>query len=167
MARSKDSPATVRRAGIEDGAALARLRWLWRTVERAENGLSAPEFETAFRAWWRSHQDSHTAYIAECDGDVVGMAWLAVFERIPQPRDIGRLAGNVQSVFVIDEHRNRGIGRALVDAVIAEARGRHVGYLIVHPSQRAYPLYQRLGFAATTRFLHMDLDTPVVIIPPE
>ncbi len=167
MALTDDPPVTVRRAGIDDAAALARLRWLWRTVERAEYGLSAPEFETAFRAWWRSHQDSHIAFIAQSEGETVGMAWLAVFERIPQPRDFRRLAGNVQSVFVLDEYRNRGIGNALVDSVIAEARERHVGYLIVHPSRRAYPLYERLGFSPTTRLLHMELDSPVVIASPE
>jgi len=86
------------------------------------------------------------------------MAWLALFERIPQPRDLERLAGNVQSVFVLEPFRNQGFGRALVEAVIADARGRGAGYLIVHPSRRAYPLYERLGFAATDDLLHMDLD---------
>ena len=38
----------------------------------------------------------------------------------------------------------------LVDAVITEARARGLGYLIVHPSVRAYALYERLGFAETT-----------------
>jgi GNAT superfamily N-acetyltransferase len=153
-----DAGATIRRAGIADTAALARLRWIWRTDERGEHGLSQAEFETELGRWWRSREESHVAYIAERDGDAVGMAWLAVFDRIPQPRDVERLAGNVQSVFVIEAFRNQGIGRALVEAVIAHARARGAGYLIVHPSQRAYPLYERLGFTATKNLLHMDLD---------
>ena len=158
MTDRNDSTATIRRAGIADGGVLARLRWLWRTDERGEHGLSQAEFETAFRHWWGSRQQSHVAYIAESEGDAVGMAWLAMFERIPQPRRLERLAGNVQSVFVLDPFRNQGIGRALVEAVITDARGRGAGYLIVHPSQRAYPLYERLGFAATNDLLHMELD---------
>jgi ribosomal protein S18 acetylase RimI-like enzyme len=59
---------------------------------------------------------------------------------------------------VLSELRNQGIGKALVEAVITEARSREVGYLIVHPSQRAYPLYERLGFNRTDTLLHMDLD---------
>ncbi len=153
-----DSNATIRRAGIADSAALAGLRWLWRTDERGERGLSQSQFEAAFRRWWGSRQATHVAYIAEHRGDAVGMAWLALFERIPQPRDLERLAGNVQSVFVLEPFRNQGFGRALVEAVIADARGRGAGYLIVHPSRRAYPLYERLGFAATDDLLHMDLD---------
>jgi GNAT superfamily N-acetyltransferase len=95
------------------------------------------------------------------------MAWLAVFDRMPQPRQLERLAGNVQSVFVLEEYRNRGTGRALVEAVISEARTLGLGYLILHPSLRAYPLYERLGFAATNTILHMDLAGHADTSPPE
>jgi GNAT superfamily N-acetyltransferase len=95
------------------------------------------------------------------------MAWLAIFDRIPQPRRLERLAGNVQSVFVLEAHRNGGIGSALVEAVIAEARARGLGYLIVHPSRRAYPLHKRLGFAEANRLLHLDLDRPEAAEPRE
>lgn len=155
--------AIVRRAGIDDSAALARLRWVWRTTERGEHGLSQAEFETAFARWWAEHQSMHVGFIAERGGDAVGMAWLAVFERVPQPRRLERLAGNMQSVFVLEEFRNHGIGGSLVEAVIAEARSRGLGYLIVHPSERAYPLYERLGFAQTNRLLHLDLDVPAAV----
>jgi GNAT superfamily N-acetyltransferase len=162
-----DSAATIRRAGIDDAAALAGLRWVWRTAERGEYGLAEPEFETAFRLWWAGHQSGHAAFIAERAGDAIGMAWLAIFDRIPQPRRLERLAGNVQSVFVLEAYRNGGIGSALVEAVIAEAHARGLGYLIVHPSRRAYPLYERLGFAETNRLLHLDLDRPEAAEPRE
>jgi GNAT superfamily N-acetyltransferase len=144
---------------MEDAAGLARLRWLWRTSERGERGLSELEFETAFTDWWSGHQSSHTAFIAERAGRPVGMAWLAIFDRVPHPRRLDRRAGNVQSVFVLEELRDHGIGGALIEAVIAEAHARGLGYLIVHPSERAYPLYERLGFGETNRILHLDLDT--------
>jgi GNAT superfamily N-acetyltransferase len=158
MAHVPDSTASIRRAGLDDAAALARLRWVWRTTERAEFGLSQPDFEVAFREWWVRRESGHGAYIAEVDGTAIGMAWLAVFERIPQPRQLERLAGNVQSVFVLEDFRNRGVGQALVEAAIAEASARGLGYLIVHPSERAFPLYRRLGFTETGQMLHLDLD---------
>ena len=158
---------TVRRAGLRDASGLARLRWLWRTVERGEYGLSAPAFDAAFTQWWSTRTASHIAYVAEHAGGAVGMAWLAVFDRMPQPRQLERLAGNVQSVFVLEEYRNRGTGRALVEAVISEARTLGLGYLILHPSLRAYPPYERLGFAATNTILHMDLAGHADTSPPE
>jgi len=166
MDRDAETP-TIRRAVLEDASGLARLRWLWRTVEREEYGLSASDFDTAFTRWWSTRTSSHIAYIAEHAGVAVGMAWLAVFDRMPQPRQLERLAGNVQSVFVLDEYRNRGTGRALVQAVITEAKTRGLGYLIVHPSVRAYPLYERLGFTETNTILHMDLAGDANTSPPE
>lgn len=158
MAQTADAPSTIRRAGIDDAAALARLRWLWRTGERGELGLSMLEFQSAFTQWWAAHQSSHVAYVAEHAEEAVGMAWLAIFNRIPHPRSLERPAGNVQSVFVVEEQRNRGTGKALVEAVVEEARRRGLGYLILHPSERASPLYKRLGFAAPERVLYFDLD---------
>jgi GNAT superfamily N-acetyltransferase len=152
------SIASIRRAGLDDVAALARLRWVWRTTERQEFGLSQPDFEAALLEWWMTRDGGHSAYIAEVDRTAVGMAWLAVFGRVPQPRQLERLAGNVQSVFVLAAFRNRGVGQALVEAAIADARARGLGYLIVHPSERAFPLYRRLGFAESGQMLHLDLD---------
>ena len=151
--------ATVRRAGIDDAASLARLRWMWRTAERGEHGLPHAEFATAFRAWWEEHLRSHVAFVAELDGHALGMAWLAIFDRIPNPDGIERLAGNLQSVYVVPESRDHGIGARLVDAVIAEAKTRGLGYLIVHPSIRAYALYERLGFGRTDELLYLRLGS--------
>ena len=164
--------AIVRRAGADDSAALARLRWLWRTTERGEHGLSEADFDTAFARWWAERRSRHVGFIAERGDDAVGMAWLAVFERVPQPSRLERLAGNMQSVFVLDEFRNHGIGRALVEAVIAEARSRGLGYLIVHPSERAYPLYERLRIrpdqpVASPRSRHTGRDRAERVKPVE
>lgn len=127
-------------------------------AERGEHGLSQADFETAFARWWAERRSGHIGFIAERSREAVGMAWLAVFERVPQPRRLERLAGNMQSVFVLEEFRNHGVGNALVEAVIAEATARGLGYLIVHPSERAFPLYRRFGFAETGEILHLDLD---------
>jgi hypothetical protein len=50
--------------------------------------------------------------------------------------------------------------------VITDARSRGAGYLIVHPSKRAYPLYKRIGFATTDHILHMELG-PAPAAAPE
>jgi GNAT superfamily N-acetyltransferase len=149
--------ATVRPAGIDDALALAGLRWAWRAVEMGERGMSEEAFVAAFATWHRDHLQDHQAFIAEADGRAVGMACLAIFERVPGPLRFVRLAGLVQSVYVIPDIRNLGIGRVLVEAVIAEARQRGLEFLIVHPSERAFPLYRRLGFAVTDSLLQLRL----------
>ncbi len=119
--------------------------------------MSEQAFIAAFAAWHANHLGDHQAFIAELGGRAVGLAYLAIFDRVPGPLRFVRLAGLVQSVYVLPEVRDQGIGRVLVEAVIAEARERNLEFLIVHPSARAFPLYRRLGFAVTNSLLRLQL----------
>ncbi len=89
---------------------------------------------------------THLPFVAEVDDDVVGMAWLAVVERVPSPERRRRHSGDVQSVYVLPQLRDRGIGGALLEAVLAEAGRLRLEHVTVHSSDRAVPLYQRGGF---------------------
>jgi GNAT superfamily N-acetyltransferase len=74
------------------------------------------------------------------------MAWLMIAERVPGPTNPRRLCGDVQSVFVVPELRDRRVGAALIEAVLAEAGARGLEHVTVHASVRAVPFYQRGGF---------------------
>ena len=142
-----------------DLTALAGLRFRWRQEEGGESG-DLGTFAPAFAAWLRDHADSHIGFLAEVDGEPVGMAWLGILVRIPGPERFQRYAGMIQSVYVRPDARGRGIGAALVDAAIANARERGLDYLGVHPSERSYPLYERAGFARTASVLELGLTAP-------
>lgn len=101
--------------------------------------------------------DSHTAFIADDNGMTVGMAWLATVVRIPGPEKWLRLAGNLQSVYVLPSHRELGLGGSLVDAVVSEALQCGLDYVSVHPSAMSFGLYERAGFAQSTGVLEFDL----------
>jgi len=138
-----------------DAGELAGLRWTWRTTEHDESGMERSVFDAAFGEWMHEHRESHTPFVADEGGASVGMAWLATLERVPGPGVWRRLGGAVQSVYVLPEHRGHGLGSALVQAVVSEARSNGLGYLIVHPSERAFPLYRRLGFGESGRVLEL------------
>lgn len=137
---------SVRVAGCEDGVALAELRWRWRVDERPESGMDRGQFTTKFTAWMADHAASHTAWIAEVGTSAVGMAWLARIDRMPSPGHWERTAGNLQSVYVVPEHRGGGIGRLLVTAALGQAEAVGMEYISVHPSQRSFGLYRWAGF---------------------
>lgn len=103
-------------------------------------------FVEAFSAWVRDHVATHVAFLAEVDGDAAGMAWLMVADRVPNSDRRRRRFGDVQSVYVVPELRDRRIGAALLEAVLAEARGLGLEHVTVHSSEHAVPLYQRAGF---------------------
>ncbi|HWW54988.1 MAG TPA: GNAT family N-acetyltransferase, partial [Acidimicrobiales bacterium] len=140
-----------------DAVALAELRWSWQVGVGREPAMAREEFTTAFERWFGDHRDTHVAFLAEADGAAVGMAWLALIDRVPGPAVWHRLAGSLQSVFVEPSHRDRGLGAALTAAVIDEGVARRLDYLIVHPSQRSFPLYRRLGFRESGGVLELDL----------
>ncbi|WP_436533756.1 GNAT family N-acetyltransferase [Actinoplanes sp. HUAS TT8] len=124
----------VRRAGVDDVAALAGLR-----------GITAEELP-AYGDWVAAHQQTHLPFVAEVDGTVVGVAWLHVTERVPGPGAPDRRFGDVQAVEVHPDHRNRGIGSALIAAILADADTRGLLHVTVHSGRRAVDFYLRNGF---------------------
>jgi len=90
--------------------------------------------------------------------EIVGMAWVALVPRVPRPGAAARLAADIQSVFDMPERRGEGIGSAPVEA--ASQHATRLGSLLVtvHPGRRAVPVYERLGFESSARFLQRPSD---------
>jgi GNAT superfamily N-acetyltransferase len=125
----------VRRGGVADVAALAELRDI------------GPDRLAAFADWVVAHAETHLPFVAEVDGSVVGAAWLHVGERVPGGESLDRRYGDVQSVMVREGARNRGVGAALMAAILAEARTRKLLHVTVHSGRRAVDFYVRNGFS--------------------
>jgi GNAT superfamily N-acetyltransferase len=139
----------IRLAVPEDVAHLAGL--LARFAERDESEGAA--FAPDLLRWWEDH-DSHVAYLALLpSGDAVGMAWLALAARVPRPGRGPRLCGDVQSVFVVPEHRSTGVGSALLRAVVEHAETLGLEHVTVHANQRAVAFYEHAGFTSSPELL--------------
>jgi len=136
---------TVRRATAVDAAALARLRW--RVEERHERGADRASFLEFFTDWVIDHLSTHVPFVVEVDGRLSGMAWLMLAARVPSPALMDRRTGDLQGVYVLPEMRNSGVGAALLDTILSEARDRELEHVTVHSSDRAAPFYRRVGFA--------------------
>jgi len=148
---------TVRRAAAVDAPTLARLRYRWRSEERGEDGISRESFVDFYTSWAIDRLASHVAFLVEVDGRAAGMAWLVFGSRAPSPNQLDRRTGDLQAVYVIPELRDAGVGGALLDAILAEARVRELEFLTVHSAQRAVSFYQRAGFTADPTWLSLDL----------
>jgi GNAT superfamily N-acetyltransferase len=138
----------VRMAGGADVAALAELR----DIE--------PDLVPAFTSWVAAHADTHLPFVAEIGGSVVGSAWLLVAERVPGNGTLDRRYGDVQSVMVRAEYRNRGVGAALMAAILAEARERGLLHVTVHSGRRAVDFYLRTGFSHHRQLLLWEPAAP-------
>lgn len=144
----------IRVAHPEDLAAAARLRW--RSIVDDQDGTPVStfdEFADTYLAWASAHAASHTCVVAAAEHVVIGTAWAAFTSRVPSPRAQERVTADVQSVYVLPEFRNQGVGEALVRFVIGLANDVGAEHVTVHSSERAVPLYRRTGFASSSRWL--------------
>jgi GNAT superfamily N-acetyltransferase len=140
-----DAPV-IRVAGDGDGPALAALRRAWTGEQHGP--VDDTGFEARFLDWYERESAHRLCWVAEVSGQPVGMMNLAVFDRMPQPgRDPGRW-GYLANAFVLAAYRDRGIGSLLVRALLAHADEQQYARVVLRPSARAIPLYQRLGFTA-------------------
>ena len=87
----------------------------------------------------------------------------SVIERIPGPEHWTRLSGAIQSVYVLADHRNGGLGSILIRELIEGARQKGLDYLSVHPSPRSFPFYRRLSFRGEGSLLFLDTGIPIAV----
>ncbi|WP_249158356.1 GNAT family N-acetyltransferase [Bradyrhizobium jicamae] len=118
---------------------------LGRTRERIEDPLP----DSYYRAFERVERDENLQLVVavDADGAVVGCLQLAVLSGVSSQ---GAPRGLLEDVRVATHLRSRGIGEALVNWAVAEARakGCHLVELLTHHTRAdAQRFYERLGFA--------------------
>lgn len=105
-----------------------------------------------------------TVWTARLDGDLAGVGAL---------KDLGDATGEVKSMRTHPDHLRKGVGAALLEHIIAEARARGYRRLSLEtgmgePFEAALALYRRRGFVAGepfadyrpspfNQFFHLDL----------
>jgi GNAT superfamily N-acetyltransferase len=150
--------AVVRLASSVDDRAIASLRRAW-TEERAGRGpIDDPDFEPAFLAWADDERSRRISWLAEVDGQAVGMLNLVLFTRMPRPvpeegpAPLGQW-GYIANNFVLAERRNLGIGSQLLATAVAYADEHDFARIVLTPSEQSIPYYSRAGFVPATALL--------------
>lgn len=132
---------------------LAELTWQF-ADEFGRAAQSREDFRWPFLEWAHSVETTHTPFVAvDADAGLVGTAWLALVARTPRPGPTYRFDGDLQTVYVVPEHRNGGVGAELVRLVLEYAWERGLGSVTVSSSERAVSLYQRAGFTGVPPYL--------------
>jgi len=145
---------TIRPAEPAELDVVAGLRWRWVLENGHQPVATQEEFVRHFVNWAAENAGSHRCMVVVRDGVLIGMAWLAVVQRVPTPSALRRASGDLQCVYVIPGERDGGVGGRLVEAVLARAQDLGLERVTVHSSPRAIPAYARRGFAPSPRLLH-------------
>ena len=136
--------AVIRRAGPADLPAIVHLRREWTREESGD--LADPDFEPNLAAWFARELSRRIAWLAEDEGRPVGMMNLAIYERMPRPGRALSRWGYLGNAFVLAAYRNRGIGGRLVSAALDYADEHGFVRVVLSPTERSVPLYERAGF---------------------
>jgi GNAT superfamily N-acetyltransferase len=139
------SSVNVRRCDPDDGSLLAGLRRAW-VEENAGAELPDPDFDEAYEAWWQREYGLRVSWVAELDGQPIGMLNMCVFSRMPAPGRLHSQWGYLANLFVLSDHRNAGVGAALLGACLTHAREQRFVRVVLSPSERSVPFYRRAGF---------------------
>jgi L-amino acid N-acyltransferase YncA len=113
-------------------------------AEGIATGLAT--FETSVPTWedWDAGHLREHRFVAELDGEVVGWVAVVPYSRRAVYRGVGE-----ESVNVAERARGRGVGRALLEAVIESARDGGLWTLqagIFPDNLPSRELHRRLGF---------------------
>ena len=147
----------VRQAHDDDLTAMAALRKAW-TEEYAGQSIDDDAYLDNYRSWHAMERERRITWLAELADEPIGMLNMVVFTRMPRPRPeggpepIGRW-GYIANMFVRPEHRNNGIGSALVQAAIEYADEHRYARIVLTPSEKAVPFYGRAGFVPATMLM--------------
>ena len=138
----------VRRASAADAATLAAHRAaVW--IEVGDWTEDAMRAQRPVWTQWIGEAivaGDLCAWIAEDDGRIAGSGTLLLQRGFPRPGNAVDREGRVHGVYVVPKLRKRGIARAIMEELLAEARALRLIRLSLHPSDEARPLYTSLGF---------------------
>jgi len=157
------SEAVVRRTVAADLAAIARLRREW--SQEQDGDRVDPSFDERLAAWFAQEWSRRITWLAEANGRPVGMMNLAIFERMPWPGRAPSRWGYLGNAFVLAAYRNRGIGGQLISAVLGYADENGFARVVLSPSERSIPFYQRAGFSPANALMLRTPPLPMTDSP--
>ena len=143
-------PYVVRMGTAADAPRLAALRLEFRAA------IGTPEEDDAAflarcTAWMEarlSPGSAWRAWLAEREGEILGTVWIELIEKMPNPIAEPEENGYLTNFYVVPRAQGMGIGTALLGAALSWCRDRQVHAVILWPTKRSRPLYERHGFAS-------------------
>jgi GNAT superfamily N-acetyltransferase len=153
----------VRGAENADLPEIIGLRSEW--TREQDDHIDDPGFDGRFEAWFVRESSRRITWLAEAEGRPVGMMNLTVFERMPRPGRPPSRWGYVGNAFVLAAYRNRGIGGILLSALLGYADENHFARVVLSPSERSIPFYQRAGFGPANALMLRTPPQPMTDSP--
>lgn len=148
MSSTASAPLRLRPAVVADLTAINAI-YTHSVLYSTATYQTEPSTETERAAWFAAHGEKHPVIVAEIDGRVVGWGSLSPFH----PR--AAFARTVEeSVYIHQDFHRRGIGKAILNDLLARAKslGHHRVIAAISGDQEpSLALHESMGFTERGR----------------
>jgi GNAT superfamily N-acetyltransferase len=149
-------PLALREATRDDIAALVKhRRWMFddmravQPVNYASGDLDL--MEPAYQEYLERHLGGLLrAWVVEADDRIVASGAVLFYEWPPRPGDSVGKAALIHSVYTHPDFRRRGLARRIAQTLVDVCRDLGLRTVTLHASQAGRPLYDAMGFGATS-----------------
>jgi len=147
-------PFTIRAAELRDIEALVEMRIELLRVAAALGvpaNLSDAEWKAVGNAVRKYFSEAlangkHYGVVAEADGKLVACGGIVYMERPPYQGNFAGLEAYLMNMYTLPEWRGRGVGAAIVDALLKESRRAGAKRVSLDAEPHARRLYEKAGF---------------------
>jgi GNAT superfamily N-acetyltransferase len=149
----------IREAGDDDQELVTRMRVAFLTDESGADAISeALAAETRAFLQLEHAAGRLRSWLAEDDdGACVGIVTLLLHAVPPNPKVASSVEGYVVNMYVTPDRRSQGVGRGLLDAVLASGREQGLRRIVLHATDAGRPLYESAGFTTDDTWLKLFL----------
>jgi GNAT superfamily N-acetyltransferase len=156
---SAPSPYLLRAATTEDAPVLARQRRLMFDAITPLPEDEGDALEAAILAYIRRAMAAGTfrSWVVEHEGCIVAGGGMQLRTLMPRPGYVHQEPeGLIVSMWTEPAHRRRGLGRRIVEAILAWGEANGITRFTLHASDDGRPLYALFGFTATNEMRRED-----------
>ncbi len=145
------SPQAVR-AMLSDIPELTELRLLSLSEDLGEiSGTDAEAIRQTLPAYFQAHLNRDLFAYVFRDGDqIAACALLLIVEKPMSPSFLNGKTGMVLNVYTRPAFRRRGYGRAVMEALLSDARAMELCSVELKATEDGVPLYKAVGFEDST-----------------
>ena len=129
-----------------DNCVRMRLLYILEENENLDNDTKLSLEKTLKDYFSRRLNKDVFCFMAKEDNKVIGMAVLLIIERPASVSMINGLCGEVLSVIVDKEYRNRGIAYNIMSNLISFSKEKELCRINLRATSKGLPLYKKLGF---------------------
>lgn len=139
----------IKRVGISELEELMKWREIvLREVFSISPSKKMDELLEANRNYYRRslENSTHIACFAYNGKQIVGCGGVCLYQEMPSPDNPNGKCAYLMNIYTIPQMREHGIGKAVVEWLIKEAKCCGTNKIYLETSKKAYYLYKKIGF---------------------